>query len=85
VALARLEHERWMIERKLAGWTYGPTRDTGKRLHELLVPWEALSPEQVAKDIAQVQAALRVALKRWIRPAREAGPKSISKRYGIAR
>ena len=59
--LARLEHERWMIERKLDGSRYGRPKDTAKRIHHLLVPWEQLqkSPAEVEKDVEQVLQALR--------------------------
>jgi hypothetical protein len=59
--LARLEHDRWMIDRKLDGWRHAERRDNSQRLHPLLVPWEELrkSEGEVAKDVAQVRAALR--------------------------
>ncbi|WP_426531807.1 RyR domain-containing protein [Bradyrhizobium sp. McL0615] len=59
--LSRVEHERWMIERKLDGWSYGPSRDDQKRHHPLLIPWEQLrkSPAEVRKDFEQVSALLR--------------------------
>jgi hypothetical protein len=59
-ALARLEHERWMIERKLDGWRYAPARDNPRRLHPKLVPWEQLqrSTDEVRKDVDQVISAL---------------------------
>jgi hypothetical protein len=58
--LARLEHERWMIERKLEGWRYAPARDNARRLHPQLVPWEQLqrSADEVRKDVDQVISAL---------------------------
>ena len=43
--MARLEHERWVGERRRAGWSPGP-RDSGRRTTPYLVPWEDLS-EQV--------------------------------------
>jgi hypothetical protein len=59
--LSRVEHERWMIERKLDGWSYGEPRDDQKRYHPLLIPWEQLrkSPAEVRKDFEQVSALLR--------------------------
>ncbi len=64
--LARLEHERWMIERKLDGWTHGTTRDNAKRQHHLLMPWEELkkSPQERAKDVDQVLKALQFVVAR---------------------
>jgi hypothetical protein len=69
--LAKLEHERWAIERKLDGWAYGPERNNEKKLHNLLVPWDELQklPDEVRKDIEQVKTALRVAMQRQARPA----------------
>jgi voltage-gated potassium channel Kch len=42
--LGRLEHERWVEERRAAGWTAGP-RDPERRTTPYLVPWESLSDE----------------------------------------
>jgi hypothetical protein len=42
--IARLEHDRWVEERRRQGWTLGP-RDPAKKTNPNLVPWEAL-PEQ---------------------------------------
>ncbi len=64
--LARIEHERWMIDRRLDGWSYGRERDNTKRLHPLLVHWEELkkSPEQVSKDVNVVLETLRFVAER---------------------
>jgi hypothetical protein len=43
--LARLEHRRWLIERRLLGWTHGDTRDDAQRRNPLLLEWERLSEE----------------------------------------
>ncbi len=40
--LARLEHERWMAERRAAGWQHGDTRDNQRKLNPMLVPWAEL-------------------------------------------
>ena len=40
--LARLEHGRWLIERRMLGWRHGPKRSETKRLNPLLVDWEKL-------------------------------------------
>ncbi len=39
--LARMEHNRWVAERSLAGWRPGPRDDAGRR-HPNLVPYEKL-------------------------------------------
>jgi hypothetical protein len=45
-ALAALEHERWIEERKRAGWRYGPETDRPRRVNKLMVPYGKL-PENV--------------------------------------
>jgi hypothetical protein len=49
-ALARLEHERWMVDKLAAGWTYGKPRDDAAKRHDCLVPWEQLSETERDKD-----------------------------------
>lgn len=49
-ALAHSEHERWMAQRILAGWSYAPERDNLRRLHPSLLPWARLSPVEQQKD-----------------------------------
>lgn len=44
--LARMEHNRWLAERRLAGWTWGDRRDDAAKLHPDLVPYDQLSPEK---------------------------------------
>jgi voltage-gated potassium channel Kch len=43
--MARMEHQRWMAERRREGWTTGP-RDSRNRTNPNLVPWEEL-PEEI--------------------------------------
>ena len=45
--MARMEHERWMAERRREGWRLGP-RDSKAQTNPNLVPWEQL-PEDVKK------------------------------------
>jgi hypothetical protein len=47
-ALARLEHERWVDERRRAGWRYGPARDDGAKVNPALVAWADL-PDDVKR------------------------------------
>ena len=42
--LGRLEHDRWMAERRAAGWTAGP-RDAAARTSPYLVSWEELTED----------------------------------------
>jgi hypothetical protein len=46
--LARLEHRRWMIERRLRGWRPGAERDDMRRINPYLVDWEAL-PDNIRR------------------------------------
>jgi hypothetical protein len=41
--LARLEHDRWVEERRRAGWRPGPVKDVDRKISPYLVPWEALT------------------------------------------
>lgn len=60
-AAVRCEHDRWMIERLLDGWSPGPERIEERRVHNLLVQWEELErdfPGEIAKDADQVEATI---------------------------
>lgn len=41
--LARMEHDRWVDERRRAGWRPGPVKDVERKISPYLVPWEALT------------------------------------------
>jgi hypothetical protein len=43
--LARMEHARWIAERRLAGWRYAAGKDVANRLNPYLVPFDDLPPE----------------------------------------
>jgi hypothetical protein len=43
--LARMEHDRWVDERRRSGWQYGSARDVRTRRTPYLVAWEQLSEE----------------------------------------
>lgn len=47
---AQSEHQRWMANRYLSGWTYAAVRNDQKKLHPSLIPWEKLSEEEKEKD-----------------------------------
>lgn len=51
--LARLEHQRWSAERRLAGWTLAPARDDRLQHHNHLVPWDELdeSERYIDRDV----------------------------------
>lgn len=43
--LARMEHDRWVQERREDGWRPGPTKDVERKETPYLVPWEELDEE----------------------------------------
>lgn len=45
-----MSHEGWCEERLSTGWVYGPVKDTEKKIHPCLVPYEQLPEIQKAKD-----------------------------------
>jgi hypothetical protein len=54
--LARLEHDRFVAERKAGKWKPGPPgarKDVGRRINPTLVPWEELSDDEKRKDVNQ--------------------------------
>lgn len=54
--MARMEHERWMLEKRNEGYVYGPERDDEKKIHDCLLNWEELSEVQRGWDISTVEA-----------------------------
>jgi len=46
--MARREHERWIVERLLNGWSFGKERDNVNKKHPALIPWD--SPKLTDKD-----------------------------------
>lgn len=64
--LAIVEHDRWVEERRIAGWRYGKVRDTARKISPYLVSWDALkglenNPQQwdrdAVKDIPRILTA----------------------------
>jgi hypothetical protein len=53
--VARVEHQRWVAERALAGWTFAATRDDRFKHHPSLAPWDALNEDEKEKDRAVVR------------------------------
>jgi Trk K+ transport system NAD-binding subunit len=50
-SLARMEHERWVAEKKLAGWKYtASSKNALKRLSPSLIDWNSLSMDEQDKD-----------------------------------
>ncbi len=58
--LARLEHNRWVVEKRKAGWIPAPdtsreSRNNYYRLHNALFPWEKLTDELKELDFEPVR------------------------------
>ena len=53
--LSEMEHRRWMAERLMDGWSYGPKRDNRKKIHDLLIPYVQLAVEEKDKDKDMIQ------------------------------
>ena len=47
--LARIEHERWVEERKKSGWKYGATKDIQKKISPYVVSYD-----QITEDIKEL-------------------------------
>lgn len=45
-----IEHLRWMRFHSLYNWQSGPVRDNARRIHPMMVPFDALSEQEQAKD-----------------------------------
>jgi hypothetical protein len=48
--LAIMEHDRWVAERRVAGWVYGESSDKPRRINANLVPWEQLTESTKGYD-----------------------------------
>lgn len=69
-AMAKLEHRRWCVERRMAGWRLGPW-DAKRRRSPDLIPWADLSEQSREKDrvtIRQRPEHLRAAGYKLVRP-----------------
>jgi hypothetical protein len=53
--LARMEHDRWMEEKRQSGWSYAPIRDNPTKKHPCLVSYDELPLEEQEKDISAVE------------------------------
>ncbi|NOZ19998.1 MAG: hypothetical protein GXP25_02805 [Planctomycetes bacterium] len=48
--LARMEHSRFVAERLLGGWTYGPERNLAEKRSPYLIPWDDPRLPESVKD-----------------------------------
>jgi hypothetical protein len=58
--LAEIEHNRWLKEKKEAGWTYGPDRDDDRKINPNLVAWPILKDEVKEYNRSIVRAWPRI-------------------------
>jgi len=58
--MAELEHERWMAERRINGWTHNKERCNSRRLHPDLIPYEQLSDESKSYDREMVTSLIEM-------------------------
>lgn len=49
-APASANHESWLKQKEAEGWQYGPVKNAETKEHPCFVPYDALPPEQQAKD-----------------------------------
>jgi len=49
-SLAKMEHARWMYEKLDSGWKYGKSRNSKRKLHPCIVPWDELPENEKSKD-----------------------------------
>lgn len=47
---AAASHNSWLEEKRADGWTYGQTKDPGRKQHPCFVPFEQLPMAQQRKD-----------------------------------
>jgi len=43
-------HDNWLAFKRADGWSYGPTKDLGRKLHPCMVPYDDLQLDQRRKD-----------------------------------
>jgi hypothetical protein len=53
--LAEREHERWMHDKKAAGWQYASLTEKLHKLHQALQSWDKLSDDEKEKDRRMVR------------------------------
>ena len=54
--MSELEHQRWVSERQINGWTYDKERNVEKKLSPYLVPWNELTDEVKEWDRRSVRS-----------------------------
>jgi hypothetical protein len=72
-ALAIMEHDRWVAERKVNNWKYGKPSDKPNRINENIVDWDKLSPDIQKYDYEAVALIPRL--------LRKVGKKMVEKNH----
>lgn len=55
--LARMEHQRWLAEKRLAGWRWGAKDDRAGKINHCLLTWDEMektAPDELKKDYEQI-------------------------------
>jgi len=58
--MTQIEHNRWMSERLLDGWRWGPAKDDERKERPQIIPWGTLSEPEREKDRTQIQVIFEV-------------------------
>lgn len=61
--LAENAHDLWAAQRIAQGWSYGPQRDDGKKLHPCLVPYAELPESEKDYDRQAALGTLKAILR----------------------
>ncbi len=56
-------HDVWAVGRRSEGWTYGPERQTGKKVTPALVPYDKLPESEKEYDRKTVLETLKLIMK----------------------
>ncbi len=48
--LAKVEHRRWVAQKRATGWIYAAVRDDRRKRHPMIIKWEKLSEWEREKD-----------------------------------
>lgn len=56
--IAELEHIRWCRYHYIHNWKYAPETDSGKRLHNCLIPFSQLSDAEKQKDVEAIKSKM---------------------------
>jgi len=68
--MAEMEHARWVAERLMAGWKYGPIKDLANRISPMLIPWGELDQKsrdidlKLVKDLPKFLAGFKLQIKK---------------------